>query len=76
MIREIIRDENGEIIAATCVRQPLTDEERAAIAALVKIARKKFEEDPDREEKAARQAAAMERIRARNARWDEEAGRG
>lgn len=73
MIREVIRDpDTGEILAACCVRQPLTDDERAAIAELVKYARKKHEEDPEREAKDARQDAAMARIRERNARWNEE----
>lgn len=54
-MREVIRDENGEIIAATCVRKPLTDDERAAIVELVKYARKKFAADDPDGEKARRQ---------------------
>lgn len=46
--REVIRDENGEVLIAVCVRQPLTDEERGALAELARIARAKQErEDPD-----------------------------
>lgn len=37
--REIIRNPDGEVIAAACVNQPLTDDEREALAWLANRAR-------------------------------------
>lgn len=46
--RETIRDEHGQVIAAACVTEPLTDQARAALGELVHFARKlQQERDPE-----------------------------
>lgn len=48
MVREVIRDKNGDVIAATCVDEPMSDKARAALADVVQVAlRLQQERDPD-----------------------------
>lgn len=65
MIRQVIRDATGEVIAATCVTEPLTDEEQAALVEVAEAARRRFAERDADGALSARQALARERSRER-----------
>ena len=61
-------DDDGQVIASVRGAEPLSPEAQAAMRELVAAVIRMEQADPDRDEKAARQAAAMERVRERNAR--------
>jgi hypothetical protein len=62
VIRQAIRNAAGEVIAATCVREPLTEAEQAALVEVIEAARRRFaERDAD-----GALSARQEQARARN----------
>lgn len=46
---EVIRDDDGAVLARVQLTGPLSDEEREALTEFVKLARKKFSEEPKAE---------------------------
>lgn len=61
-------DDDGQVAASVHGQHPMSPEAEQAMRALVAAAIRLHESDPDRAAKDARQAASLERIRARNAR--------
>lgn len=62
---EYIRDADGTVLGTVCVTAPFTDEEREAMAELMRFARDKAQrEDPDNL-RADKQRRALDRIHKR-----------
>lgn len=64
--REVVRDADGEVVAAMCVARPFTEEERVTMLEFFTWVRDRVPQVSD--EQVARQQASIERIRTRAAR--------